>query len=231
MPPVLEAVDLARQFDGPPPVEALRSATLSVEAGECVAVLGPSGSGKSTLLNLLGLLDAPTSGRYSILGEDTVAMRARRRDALRRDAIGFVFQAYHILGNRTAAENVLLKLTTAGVAARDRAPMISRALETVGLSGMSSALGRHLSGGERQRLAIARAVVTRPRVLLADEPTGNLDRGNADGVLDLLGRMASEGIAVVVITHDEGTASWASRTVQLRRGYLLSGGRIQDGDR
>jgi len=216
----ITARGLSRTFDGPPTVQALRSASLDVEQGEKIAILGPSGAGKSTLLNLLGLLDEPTGGTFEIFGRETTAMSRRERDRIRRDSIGFVFQAYHVLGHRTVSENVLLKLTTARVPAASRARLVDDALGVVGLADLAGAVGRTLSGGEKQRLAIARAVVLRPRIMLADEPTGNLDAGNADAVLALLTDLAETGIAVVVITHDPRTAAWADRVVELDAGVL-----------
>lgn len=218
---VIDASGLARTFtERGRTVHALRSATLTVRAGERVVVTGPSGAGKSTLLNLLGLLDRPTSGEYRLLGRSTTSMLERQRDQLRRERLGFVFQAYHVLGNRTVADNVLLKLAAARIPRRDRAALIEHALDDVALLTHASALGRTLSGGEKQRLAIARAVVTRPAVVLADEPTGNLDPANAEGVLAMLSALAAPGIAVVVITHDPVTASWADRSCSLRGGVV-----------
>lgn len=216
----IRARELARTFAGPPQVEALRSASLDVAGGEKVAILGRSGAGKSTLLNLLGLLDEPTNGSYEILGREITTLSSRERDFLRRDSIGFVFQAYHVLGHRTVWENVLLKLTTAKIPVAARHALIAQALEIVGLGEIADALGCNLSGGEKQRLAVARAVVTKPEILLADEPTGNLDDDNAAAILDLLSGLASGGIAVVVITHDPRTAAWADRVLRLDAGVL-----------
>lgn len=216
----ITARGLSRTFDGPPAVQALRSASLDVEQGERIAILGPSGAGKSTLLNLLGLLDDPTRGTYEVFGRETTTMSRGERDRFRRDSIGFVFQAYHVLSHRTVSENVLLKLTTARVPAAARARLVEDALGVVGLAELSGAVGRTLSGGEKQRLAIARAVVLRPQIVLADEPTGNLDAGNADAVLALLTDLAESKIAVVVITHDPRTAAWADSVVELGAGVL-----------
>nr|WP_202627955.1 ABC transporter ATP-binding protein [Cellulomonas sp. APG4] len=211
---------MSRTFEGRPPVQALAHASLDVAAGERLVVLGPSGSGKSTLLNLLGLLDAPSSGSYAILGAESTRMRQPDIDRLRRDALGFVFQAYHVLGNRTAAENVALKLRIARVPRDERDAKVARALGLVGLSHLTHALGSTLSGGEKQRLAIARAVVNEPQIVLADEPTGNLDDANADTVLGLLASLAHTGVTVIVITHDSRTAAWADRVLRLEAGVL-----------
>lgn len=215
---VIEAIDLVKVFEGPPAVTALAGASISVAKGERVAILGPSGAGKSTLLNLLGLIDVPTSGSYRVLGHEATTLRPAQRDELRATALGFVFQAYHVLGHRTVRENVLLKLTTVGTPRASRATLIDAALARVGLHHRSDALGRTLSGGEKQRLAIARAVVTHPQILLADEPTGNLDDANAQIILSLLDELAATGIAVVVITHDSRASTWADRTLRLDAG-------------
>jgi putative ABC transport system ATP-binding protein len=219
----IEARGLVRVFPGDPPVTALAGASLQVDTGERVAILGRSGAGKSTLLNLLGLLDEPTSGTYQVLGRDAGSLRAHERDRLRATALGFVFQAYHVIGHRTVRENVLLKLTTVGTPAAQRTAMIDEVLDRVGLSHRIDALGRNLSGGEKQRLAVARAVVTNPLIVLADEPTGNLDDDNARAILDLLGGLARAGIAVVVITHDTRTADWADRVLHMEDGRFPGG--------
>ncbi|MGW8565285.1 ABC transporter ATP-binding protein [Isoptericola sp. NPDC055881] len=218
--PSLRVRGLRKVYPSAPPVVALDGADLDVHPGERLAVLGRSGAGKSTLLNILGLLDTATAGDYDLLGVPVAALSGRRRDTLRADALGFVFQASHVLGHRTVAENVLLKLTTARVPAGRRRDLVDRVLHTVGLSARAHALGATLSGGEKQRLALARAVVTGPRVVLADEPTGNLDDGNAANVLHLLDRQAAADVTVVVITHDPRTARWADRVVELADGRL-----------
>ena len=201
-------------------VKALDMVSLQVRAGERVAIWGASGAGKSTLLNILGLLDDPTSGSYELLGKETTELSARAKDQLRSRALGFVFQAYHILGHRTVAQNVALKLTIAHTSPRARKAAVHEVIDAVGLTHRKEALGSTLSGGEKQRLAIARAIVAGPAVVLADEPTGNLDRGNASVVLDLFNALATSGVAVVVITHDDRTATWADRQVELLDGHL-----------
>jgi len=221
--PAIDVSALTKIYPGTPPTVALRSASLTVDAGERVAILGPSGVGKSTLLNLLGLLDTPTSGVYRLLGRETSQFRGRARDRARATDLGFVFQAYHVLAHRTVAENILLKLTTSRVRPQDRAAIVERVVSDVGLDHRIDALGQTLSGGEKQRLAVARAVATAPPVLLADEPTGNLDRANADAVLGLFDAQAGTGVAVVVITHDERTAAWADRIVELGNGRAARG--------
>lgn len=217
---VIVARRLSRSFPGHPPITALRDATLTVSAGEKVAIYGPSGAGKSTLLNVLGLLDSPSSGTYTIMGEETSTMSSRARDRLRAHTIGFVFQQFQILGHRTARENIALKLAIAKTANHSRAQLIDQALETVGLSHRADSQARNLSGGEKQRLAIARAIVNRPQLILADEPTGNLDAANTELVLELLDSFSQQGIAVVVITHSDRTAQWSDRNVYIRDGIL-----------
>lgn len=225
MTPVVRATGLSRTYPTHPPVEALTAVDLRVEAGERVAVIGASGAGKSTLLNILGVLDEPDGGEYLLLGRDTRGLGARGRDAVRAEHLGFVFQDSHVLGHRTCAQNVAMKLVAAQCPRAARGRLIDEVLERVGLTHRSSAAGRTLSGGEQQRLAIARAVVTRPELLLADEPTGNLDGANAAAVLDLFTEHAARGAAVVVITHDDRLATWADRTLTLVDGRLGPGAR------
>jgi putative ABC transport system ATP-binding protein len=203
-------------------VQALRGVDLSIAKGERVAVLGRSGSGKSTLLNILGLLDEATSGTYLLNGKDVAGLSGTARDRFRAGALGFVFQESHVLGHRSVEENIWLGLMAGGVPRVQRAELIGSVLERVGLSHRVGAPARLLSGGERQRLAVARAVATTPRVLLADEPTGNLDGDNAGVVLGLFDEQAEQGVTVVVITHDPRTAAWADRIVQLVDGRIES---------
>jgi len=218
--PVIELRDLARTYPGPPPVPALRPASLVIEAGDYVAVTGPSGSGKSTLLHLLGLLDAPTSGRYLLDGLDTGTLGDRDRSALRGRRIGFVFQAFHLLPYRTALENVMLAELYNATPRADRAQAAAAALAAVGLDHRLDALPTTLSGGECQRVAIARALVSRPSLLLCDEPTGNLDSRNAAALMGLLDELNAAGFTIVVITHDAAVAAHAGRTVAISDGVL-----------
>lgn len=220
---VISVAGLGKTFDAFPPVRPLTDVSLSLDAGERLAVFGRSGAGKSTLLNIMGLLMEATSGSYHLLGEDTRALSPRDRDRLRATALGFVFQAHHIIGHRTTMENVALKLTTMGTPRTERQRLIDAALDHLGLSHRAQTLGRLLSGGEKQRLAIARAVVAGPAVLLADEPTGNLDDDNSREVLRLLTAQASAGAAILIITHDRRAASWADRTLTLQDGTLHEG--------
>src|SRR5712691_1595238 len=182
----MELVDAAVTYPGPVPVRALRPVSLSFAAGEMVAVAGRSGSGKSTLLNVLGLLDRPTAGRYLVRGVDTSLLSESGLTALRGREFGFVFQSFHLLADRTAAENAELGLVYRGMGALERRAAACQALDRVGLGHRLSAMPGTLSGGEQQRVAIARALAQQPRVLLCDEPTGNLDRKNAELVTNLL---------------------------------------------
>ncbi|TQL02105.1 ABC transporter ATP-binding protein [Cellulomonas sp. SLBN-39] len=197
---------------------------LEVEDGERLAIFGRSGAGKSTLLNILGLLDVPSAGTYEVLGVDTLALSASARDKHRSSDLGFIFQEHRVLGARTVAENLAIRLSIARTPQRDRGRLVNDALGQVALEHRRDAPGRLLSGGEKQRLAVARAILTNPRVLLADEPTGNLDRGNADRILELFDAQAARGVAVVVITHDPSTAGWADRSVELDAGVLTERG-------
>ncbi|MEV7106865.1 ABC transporter ATP-binding protein [Streptomyces atroolivaceus] len=214
----LEGVGLT--YPGPPPVTALRPCSLRIEQGEFVAVVGPSGSGKSSLLNMLGLLDNPTEGTYLLNGLDTSAVSDSRRAALRGSHIGFVFQSFHLLPHRTAQENVELAMLYRRTPRRVRRRKAAEVLARVGLAHRAHALPTHLSGGERQRVAVARALVGEPALLLCDEPTGNLDSGNAASLLDLLGRLHREGMTIVVITHDGQVAARGRRTITIRDGVL-----------
>ena len=219
-PPVIELRGVARSYPGPPPVQALRPADLEIESGDYVAVTGPSGSGKSTLLHLLGLLDAPTGGTYLLDGMDTGALPDKARSALRGRRIGFVFQSFHLLPYRTAAENVVLAQLYNRTPRAQRYAAAVTALDRVGLGHRVDALPTTLSGGERQRVAIARALVNRPSLLLCDEPTGNLDSRNASTVLELLDALHTDGFTIVVITHDAQVAARAGRAISIKDGSL-----------
>jgi putative ABC transport system ATP-binding protein len=219
-PPVVDLAGLELVYPVEPPVTAVRSCDLTVRGGEYVAVVGASGSGKSSLLNVIGLLDRPTSGRYRLDGIDTTGLSDAERTELRARRVGFVFQAFHLLPYRTAAENVMLGLMYGGVPRRRRAALAARALERVGMGHRLHAEPTTLSGGERQRVAIARALAVRPSLLLCDEPTGNLDSATARTVLDLIAELHGEGVTVVVITHDASVAAGAGRVVRMRDGVL-----------
>ncbi|MDQ0426372.1 MULTISPECIES: ABC transporter ATP-binding protein [Cellulomonas] len=220
VPPVVELRGVTRQFPGDPPVHALHPADLRVGAGEYLSVVGPSGSGKSTLLNLLGLLDRPSDGEYLLDGIPTAHAGERERAALRAGHIGFVFQAFHLLPHRSVLENVLLATIYSGVPRAERRDRAVAALERVGLSHRLDFPPTVLSGGERQRTAVARAVVSQPRVLLADEPTGNLDSESSEAVLELFDELHAGGLTLLVITHEDDVSARAQRRVRIADGHL-----------
>ena len=218
--PVIELRDLTRTFPGTEPVHALRDASLRVDRGDYVSIIGPSGSGKSTLLHILGLLDRPTSGDYLLDGLPTGTASEADRAALRGGRIGFVFQSFHLLPHRTVLDNVLLATLYSGVPRTERRGRALAALDRVGLNHRLDFMPPVLSGGERQRVAIARAVIASPHVLLADEPTGNLDQVTSGGVLDLFDELHRDGLTLVVITHDPGVSMRAQRRVRIADGML-----------
>lgn len=212
------------RYPGPPPVDALRSVDLVVERGDYLAIVGPSGSGKSTLLNVLGLLDRPTGGTYELAGTNVADLSEQDRAAVRGQHIGFVFQSFHLLDHRSALENVLLAVLYQPKDRVSRAEVRERAEETlvrVGMGHRLNALPARLSGGERQRVAIARALMNRPRLLLCDEPTGNLDTANTATVIRLLAEVHGDGQTVVMITHDAQVAGAAQRRVAMIDGTLV----------
>jgi putative ABC transport system ATP-binding protein len=202
-------------------VHALRAAELEINEGDYLAVMGPSGSGKSTLLNILGCLDRPTSGSYTFDGRNVGALSDADRTRLRQSEIGFVFQFFHLLSRLTAQGNVELPMLFAGVARTERRDRAAAALAAVGLEDRTHHRPDQLSGGQRQRVAIARAVVMRPRLLLADEPTGNLDRAAAVDVMGLLDAMNTDGQTVVLVTHDPGVAKHARTAVRMDDGEIV----------
>lgn len=231
-PAVIDLRGVGMTYPGPPPVTALTSTDLVVRPGDFLTVVGPSGSGKSTLLNVIGLLDEPTSGTFLLDGVDTGPLRDADRTALRGRRIGFVFQAFHLLRHRTAWENVALAMLYGGQDRDLREERAREALRRVGLGHRLDALPSTLSGGERQRVAIARALVSRPSLLLCDEPTGSLDSATAAAVLDLLAELHSDGMTIVLITHDPSVAARGNRTVTIRDGVLSEpGGAVGQGER
>ncbi len=220
--PAVEAVDVRRsyQLDGVA-VDALRGVSLRIDPGEYVAVVGPSGSGKSTLMHLMGCLDRPTSGALRVSGRDVATLHDSELAELRNQTIGFVFQSFQLLGRTSAMDNVSLPLVYRGMRRAERRERAEAALRSVGLGHRLEHRPSQLSGGEQQRVAIARALVGEPRLLLADEPTGNLDSASGAEVLGILAQLVDQrGVAVVVVTHDRDVAALAGRQVRVRDGLL-----------
>lgn len=204
-------------------VQALRGVNLQIDEGEFVAVMGPSGSGKSTCMNILGCLDTPTSGEYLFAGVDLARLSRRQRALFRRNYLGFVFQGYNLLSRTSALENVELPLVYRRLPISERRAASARALEAVGLKGWEHHTPGELSGGQEQRVAIARAIVTEPAVLLADEPTGNLDRTRSREIMDLLVSLNHDrGITIVMVTHDADMAAYAERIIHFVDGLVES---------
>ena len=217
---LLELREVTRSFPGDPEVRALRGIDLTVVDGDYLAIVGPSGSGKSTMLNVLGLLDRPTSGEYLLDGTSTTTLNDEARTALRARVLGFVFQSFHLLARRTVLENVLLPLIYNGAPRAERESRAREALHRVGLDHRLDFRPDVLSGGERQRVAVARAIVTRPRVVLADEPTGNLDGERTEEIMTLFEELHRSGMTLIVITHDTAVADRADRVVRIADGRL-----------
>jgi putative ABC transport system ATP-binding protein len=221
--PVVEMRGISKTYRANPPVLALRECDLRIGRGDYVAIMGPSGSGKSTLLNVLGLLDEPSTGEYRLDGEQTSGLSERARSGLRAYLIGFVFQAFHLVGYRTAVENVETGLLYQKVGRKERQRRAIEVLGQVGLTERMWATPSQMSGGERQRVALARALVRRPALVLCDEPTGNLDTATGAQVLELVDELHREGLTVVVITHDHEVAGRAQRIIEIRDGVVHHG--------
>ncbi len=221
-PALIELAGIERVFHlGDSEVHALRNLSLKIGAGEYVAVMGPSGSGKSTLLNLLGLLDRPDAGVYRLEGRDVTTLSSDEQARVRSQRIGFVFQSFHLVPRLTAAENIALPMVLAGLPPAQRAVRVAQALKDYGLENRASHRPDELSGGQRQRVAIARATVMHPAVILADEPTGNLDRGTGEEVVRLLEALNTQGVTLIMVTHD------AQLGARARRQLLMEDGAVQ----
>jgi putative ABC transport system ATP-binding protein len=220
---LIELVAVERIFRlGDSEVHALHAVDLRLAAAEYVAVMGPSGSGKSTLLNILGLLDRPDAGTYRFEGRDVTTLSPAEQARVRSHRIGFVFQSFHLVPRLSAAENIALPMMLAGVAPRERAERVERALAEVGLADRAGHRPDQLSGGQRQRVAIARATIMRPALILADEPTGNLDRATGEEVIHLLEALNAGGVTLVVVTHDPALGARAQRQLQMDDGVVAS---------
>jgi putative ABC transport system ATP-binding protein len=216
----VELRDVGRRFGADPPFVALREVNLTLPHGTSVAIVGPSGSGKSTLLNVLGCLDRPSSGTYLFDGIDVGALNDGQRAALRAHGIGFVFQTFNLLAHRTVLDNVMLAEVYRGLAREGRAERATAALARVGMTHRAGFLPTRLSGGEQQRVAIARALLGDPRVLLCDEPTGNLDSANTHSVLALFDELSGDGLTLAIVTHEDQVAAHARRRVRMIDGEL-----------
>lgn len=201
---------------------ALQDVSFDVSSGEFLAIMGPSGCGKSTLLNILGLLDSPSSGVYEFLGEDVARASERRLTELRRASVGFIFQSFNLIDDLSVQENVEVALLYRKVSSSDRKKRVAEALERVGVAHRARHLPQQLSGGQQQRVAIARALVSNPKLILADEPTGNLDTANGDAVMELLTGVAKAGTTVLMVTHSLAYAGFAQRTIKLLDGRVVS---------
>ncbi len=217
----LKAIDRTFYL-GDSQVYALRNVNLDINPGEYIAVMGPSGSGKSTLLNLLGLLDRPDAGTYQLEGRDVTTLAPDEQAKVRSERIGFIFQSFHLVPRLTAAANIELPLILAGMPAAERTKRVAQALKEYGLVDRAQHRPNELSGGQRQRVAIARATVQRPAVLLADEPTGNLDRVTGEEVVRLLEALNAQGMTLIVVTHDHALGARARRQIKMEDGVIVS---------
>jgi len=218
----IELAGIERVFHlGDSEVHALRDLNLSIAAGEYVAVMGPSGSGKSTLLNLLGLLDRPNTGEYRLEGRDVTTLSPDEQARVRSQRIGFVFQSFHLVPRLSAAENIALPMVLAGLAPKQRATRVTQALKDYGLEPRADHRPDELSGGQRQRVAIARATIMQPAMILADEPTGNLDRATGEEVIRLLEGLNAQGVTLIMVTHDHALGARARRQLMMEDGAIV----------
>ncbi|HAQ63709.1 MAG TPA: macrolide ABC transporter ATP-binding protein [Ruminococcaceae bacterium] len=219
---LIEVKDIYKIYNpGENEVRALDGISLSIDRGEFVAIIGQSGSGKSTLMNMLGLLDIPTSGTYLLDGEDVSHMNDNQLSEIRNKQIGFIFQGFNLISSLTAQANVELPLVYRGMRAEERHRLSLEALEKVGLSHRLTHLPKQMSGGQQQRVAIARAVAARPPIILADEPTGNLDSHSGEDVIKILTELYKEGRTVIIITHDNSIAQRAKRVIKISDGQII----------
>ncbi len=226
---VIETANLTKIYgEGEGRVEALAGVSLGVEREEWISIVGPSGSGKSTLMNLLGLLDRPTSGSYVLDGREVSGLKGGEVTRARRDMIGFVFQSYNLLPRESTLKNVELPMVYAGVYGAERKRRAMEALERVGLSNRATHKPPELSGGQKQRVAIARALVNNPAIVLADEPTGNLDTRSGEGILDLFRELKADGTTLIMVTHDMEVAERAERIVEVRDGLIVADDRTNE---
>ena len=226
--PLIALAGVERVFQlGDSEVHALHQLDLQIDAGEYVAVMGPSGSGKSTLLNLLGLLDRPNAGTYRLEGRDVTTLSAEEQARVRSERIGFVFQSFHLVPRLTAAENIALPMVLSGIALTERRKRVDQALKDYGLTNRSGHRPNELSGGQRQRVAIARATIMQPAVILADEPTGNLDRATGEEVMRLLEELNRNGVTLIVVTHDSALGARAGRQLRMEDGELRHDSRLK----
>ena len=220
---VIEISDVVKNYQiGTIIVRALRSVNLTIEKNEYVAIMGPSGSGKSTLMNILGCLDTLTKGHYVLNGTDVSQLEDNQLAEIRNKEIGFVFQTFNLLPRYTAHENVMLPLIYAGISKVDRVEMAKKMLDSVGLADRVTHKPNELSGGERQRVAIARAMVNNPSIILADEPTGNLDSKTSVDIMKLVDKIHKDGNTVILVTHEENIAKYANRIIRLMDGEVSS---------
>ena len=225
---ILKLTDICKDYmQGKEPMRVLKNINLTVEQGDYLAIMGPSGSGKTTLMNIIGCLDVPTSGEYELDGHNLKDLSDNALADIRNKHIGFVFQSFHLLPKMSALDNVALPLLYAGVPLKERRARAEKALQSVGLADRIHFLPNQLSGGQCQRVAIARAMVGRPKLLLADEPTGALDTASGKQIMELFRELNRQGVTIVMITHEPEIAAYADRILYIRDGHLSEGGEVR----